>query len=305
MIGASPAASRILGMKRSPARRWALAPAALLLAVAAACAPADESDDSASSDATTSADECAVDQLPLFTDGKLTIATDDPAYEPWFVDNDPSNGEGFESAVAYAVAEKLGFTKDQVVWTKVPFNTAYQPGVKKFDFDINQISITTERKQAVDFSTPYYTAAQAIIVLEDSKFADATSLADFKDASLGAQIGTTSLKAIEQIGTQDAPLVYDDTTKAAEALKNGQVDGIVADLPSAFYLTAAEIDDSTIAGQFQYEGGEQEEFGLLLEKDSKLTPCVDAAITALTDDGTLDSIEQKWLSASADVPVLK
>ncbi len=296
MIGASPAAPRILGMKRSPARRWALAPAALLLAVAAACAPADESDDTASSDATTSADACTVDQLPLFADGTLTVATDDPAYEPYFVDNDPSNGKGFESAVTYAVAEKMGFTKDQVVWSKVPFNSSYQPGEKKFDFDINQISITTERKQAVDFSEPYYTAAQGIITQEDSEFADATSLADFANASLGAQVGTTSLKAIEQIGTQDAPLVYDDTTKAAAALENGQIDGIVADLPTASYLVNVELDGAKLVGQFEYDGDEQEQFGLLLAKDSKLTPCVDKAITALTDDGTLAALEKQWLT---------
>lgn len=294
-------------MLRSPLVRWAL-PAVLLISFATACAPTDDEsapgDDKSASAATTSSD-CAVENLPVLTSGKLTIATDDPAYEPWFVDNDPSNGKGFESAVAYAVAEELGFAAKDVVWTKVPFNTSYQPGAKKFDFDINQISITAARAKAVDFSKPYYTAAQAIIVLKDSKFADATSLADFKTASLGAQIGTTSLKAIESIGTQDAPLVYDDTTKAAAALTNGQVDGIVADLPSAFYLTAAEIDNSVIAGQFKYDQGEPEQFGLLLEKGSKLSSCVDKAITSLTDDGKLADLEQTWLSASANVPTLK
>lgn len=280
-------------------------PLALMFSVAAACAPADDTDDAKSSDSTTVASECAVDTLPVKTAGKLTIATDDPAFEPWFSDNDPSNGKGFESAVAYAVAEELGFAKDQVVWTKVPFNTSYQPGAKAFDFDINQVSITKDRSQAVDFSTPYYSASQAIIVRTDSKFADAESLADFRTASLGAQIGTTSLKAIESLETEDAPLVYDDTTKAALALANGQVDGIVADLPSAFYLVAAELEDAKIAGQFEYDGGEPEEFGLLLEKGSELTSCVDQAVASLSKDGTLADIEEKWLSASQDVPVLK
>ncbi|WP_230081694.1 MULTISPECIES: ABC transporter substrate-binding protein [Aeromicrobium] len=280
-------------------------PLALMFSVAAACAPADDSDDAKSSESTTSASQCAVDQLPLTTKGKLTIGTDDPAFEPWFSDNDPSNGKGFESAVAYAVAEQMGFAKDDVVWTKVPFNTAYQPGKKGFDFDINQVSITEDRKKAVDFSKPYYSANQAIIVMDDSKFADVDSLDDFKAASLGAQIGTTSLKAIESLGTQDAPLVYDDTTKAALALTNGQVDGIVADLPTAFYLVAAEIEGAKIAGQFEYAGDEPEEFGLLLQKDSELTSCVDAAVTALTEDGTFADLEQKWLSSSQDVPVLK
>lgn len=280
-------------------------PLALLLSVAAACGPADDSDD-ASSDSTAGATaDCAVDQLPLVKSGTLTIATDDPAFEPWFVDNDPSNGKGFESAVAYAVAEQMGFERDQVEWTKVPFNTSYQPGKKAFDFDINQISITKDRQQAVDFSKPYYSAAQAIIVRSDSEFADAKSLDDFRTASLGAQIGTTSLKAIESLETQDAPLVYDDTTKAALALANGQVDGIVADLPSAFYLVAAELEDATIAGQFDFDGGEPEQFGLLLEKGSKLTSCVDEAVAALTEDGTLADLEQEWLAESQDVPVLK
>lgn len=289
-------------MFRSPARRWTLAPAALLLTLAAACAPADESD---SADSSTEATvDCTVDQLPLFTDGKLTVATDDPAYEPYFVDNDPSNGKGFESAVAYAVAEEMGFTRDQVVWTKVPFNSSYQPGEKKFDFDINQISITADRAKAVDFSEPYYSATQGIVTLADSKFASATGLADLKTASLGAQVGTTSLKAIEQIGTDDAPLVYDDTTKAAEALQNGQIDAIVADLPTASYLVNVELDDAKLVGQFEYSGEEKEQFGLLLAKGSELTPCVDKAITALTDDGTLAALEKQWLTFTG-VPMLQ
>lgn len=277
--------------------------AASALLLAAACAPADEESDSTSSADTSAA--CSVDSLPTVKKGSLTIATDDPAYEPWFSDNDPANGKGFESAVAYAVADRLGFEKDAVVWTKVPFNTAYQPGEKQFDVDINQISITDERKQAVDFSAPYYEAAQAVIVLEDSPFADAKSLADLADAQLGAQIGTTSLKAIGQIEGAKQPRVYDDTTKAAEALRNGQVDGIVADLPSAFYLTAAEIDGSVIAGQFQVEGDATEAFGLLLEKGSELTSCVDDAVEGLREDGTLADLEQTWLAESANAPVLK
>lgn len=277
-------------------------PLALLFSVAAACSPAEDTDDSA---AAPGSGKCAVEELPLKTPGQLTIATDDPAFDPWFSDNDPSNGKGFESAVAYAVAKQMGFDKDDVVWTKVPFNTSYQPGEKEFDFDINQISITKERRQAVDFSEPYYSAAQAIIVLDDSRFADATSLADFKSASLGAQIGTTSLKAIESLETEDAPLVYDDTTKAALALTNKQVDGIVADLPTAFYLVAAEIEGATIVGQFDYAGGEPEQFGLLLQKDSPLTPCVNEAVTALAENGTLADLEQQWLAESQDVPVLK
>ena len=279
---------------------WAI-PAVLTLTLASACAPADDKSD----DTDKASGDCAVESLALQTSGKLTVATDDPAYEPWFADNDPSNGKGFESAVTYAIAEEMGFDASDVVWTKVPFNTSYQPGKKAFDFDINQISITKERREAIDFSEPYYTAAQAIIVKADSKFAKATSLADFKDAQLGAQIGTTSLKAIGQIGATKDALVYDDTTKAAAAFDNGNIDGFVADLPSAFYLTAVELDNAVIVGQFAPETGEPEQFGLLLEKGSKLTGCVDKAIKSLKENGELAKIEAKWLSEGADAPVLK
>ncbi|WP_293781347.1 ABC transporter substrate-binding protein [uncultured Aeromicrobium sp.] len=288
---------------RSP-RLVGLSAAASLLVLAAACAPADDNGAESTTDAAGEG-QCSPDSLPLKNDGVLTVATDDPAFEPWFVDNDPSNGQGFESAVAYAVAEELGFAEDEVEWIVVPFNSSYQPGAKDFDFDINQISITEERKNSVDFSEPYYSAAQAIITLEGSQFADATALADFKDARLGAQIGTTSLAAIDQIEPATDPLVYDDTTKAAQALQNDQVDGIVADLPTAFYLASAEIDGATIVGQFQPETGESEQFGLLLEKGSELTPCLNAAIESLREDGTLEDIEQQWLSESANVPELQ
>lgn len=281
---------------------WVL-PAALTLTFAAACSPADEKD--STTDNATGDVDCSVEKLALQEAGKLTIATDDPAYEPWFADNDPSNGKGFESAVAYAIAGEMGFEPDQVVWTKVPFNTSYQPGKKDFDFDINQISITDERRKAVDFSEPYYSAAQAIIVKADSELANATTLEEFKDAKLGAQIGTTSLQAIDQINPDAKPLVYDDTTKAAEALNNGQVDAFLADLPTAFYLVAVELDDAAIAGQFQPTAGESEQFGLLLEKDSKLTACVDKAIVSLRDKGVLEEIEAEWLSESTDVAILK
>ncbi len=288
---------------RSP-RILGLSAAAGVLVLASACSPADDNDNDSAS-ASPGEGECSVDSLPVKNEGTLTIATDDPAFEPWFADNDPSNGEGYEGAVAYAVAEELGFAAEDVEWVVVPFNSSYQPGAKDFDFDINQVSISEDREQAVDFSEPYYSAAQAIITLEDSDFAGATSLEEFADARLGAQIGTTSLTAIDQIDPSSEPLVYDDTVKAAQALENDQVDAIVADLPSAFYLTAVEIDGSVIAGQFQPETGQSEEFGLLMEKDSELKPCLDAAVVELRDNGTLDDIETEWLSESADVPELQ
>ena len=286
----------------------ALAVAALVLT--SACAPADSggSDGSGTSDkaaaATTLAD-CKPAALTLVKDGTLTIATDDPAYDPWFSDNDPTNGKGFESAVAYAVADKLGFAKDEVTWIKAGFNQVVQPGRKNFDFDINQFSISTKRAKAVDFSSPYYSVSQAIITLDSSKFAGATTLADLKEAKLGAQIGTTSLTAIDQIDPTTKPLVYDDTSKAGQALQNKQVDAIVADLPTAYYLTAAEIDGSKIVGEFQPTSGTQEKFGLLLSKGSALTSCASAAVDALAKDGTLADLQATWLTSATDVPELK
>ena len=278
---------------------------ALLVPALAACAPADDDKGGDEAAASTPAGEaCAKDQLQVKKPGTLTIATDSPAYEPWFAEDDPSNGKGFESAVAYAVAEQLGFSRDEVTWVKVPFNNSYAPGAKAFDFDINQISITPERAKVVDFSQPYYTAAQAVITLEENA-AKAGSLADLKDLKLGAQTGTTSLTAIrEQVKPSADPLVFSDTNAAKQALLNGQVDGIVADLPTAFYITAAEIEGSVITGQFESEG-EADEFGLLFEKGNPLLSCVDEAIGALSSDGTLGQLQQQWLSDVVDVPVLK
>ncbi|WP_370187123.1 ABC transporter substrate-binding protein [Aeromicrobium sp.] len=242
--------------------------------------------------------------LDLHKAGTLTIATDSPAYEPWFTDDDPTNGKGYEGAVARAVAEKLGFAPEKVTWVTQGFNEAIKPGAKSFDFDINQFSITSEREKVVDFSSPYYKAKQGVITLADSTYADVTSLAGLKDAKVGAQVGTTSLEATQQLGLTTDPLVYDDTTKAAQALQNGQVDAIIADVPSAFYLVAAELDGAKLVGQFEPRTGESEEFGLLLDKDSALTPCVSAAVDALKDDGTLEKLQQQWLSDAVDVPEL-
>ena len=289
-----------------------------LLLGAAACAPAEEdaaTDDetSASADPTDEASEdaavadpaaCAEGKTQM--DGMLMIGTDSPAYEPWFVDNDPTNGEGYESAVAYAVAEQLGFTGDSVNWAKVPFNTSYKPGPKEFDFDINQISITAARAEAVDFSDGYYQAAQAVIALDDSPAAGATTVAELADLKLGAQTGTTSLTAIRDViqPTED-PAVFEDTNIAKQQLMSGQVDAILADLPTAFYITAVEIPKASIIGQFQPETGEQEEFGMLFEKGNPLVECVNLALAVLEADGTIDAIEQEWLSDTVGVPELQ
>ena len=301
--------------RRSGLRSAAPAVAAVALLALAACAPveddadtADEPTATASADesASESAEECAPDSLPSKKAGTLTIGTDSPAFEPWFKDNDPSNGEGFESAVAYAVAEELGFSEDQVAWVKVPFNNSYAPGPKNFDFDINQISITPEREEAVDFSQGYYTAAQALVALKDSPAAAATSIEDLRDYNLSAQTGTTSLTVLREVIQPDKTInPFEDTNQAKQALNNGQIDGFLADLPTAFFITAVEIPKATIVGQFQPEGGEPEEFGLLFEKGSDLVPCVDRALTSLKDSGELAEIEEQWLSNVVDVPVLQ
>lgn len=290
-------------MRAMSLRRTALLSVPLALALAA-CAPAEDEATEPAGDATPAADACTTDALPVKTAGTLTVATDSPAYEPWFSEDDPSNGRGYESAVAYAVADKLGFAEDEVTWVKVPFNNSYAPGAKEFDFDINQISITPERAEVVDFSQPYYTASQAVITLAEN--ADqAGSLADLKSLKLGAQTGTTSLTAVrEQVKPTAEPLVFNDTNAAKQALLNGQVDGIVADLPTAFYISAVEIEGSAITGQFE-TAGQADEFGLLFEKGNPLRTCVDQALADLEADGTLADIEQEWLSDVVDVPVLK
>ncbi|WP_210502440.1 ABC transporter substrate-binding protein [Nocardioides xinjiangensis] len=292
----------MLTTSRRPAKRH-LAAASLATATIAltACAPTDEGDGPESSGASESgspaADECTPDAMETVTDGTLTIATDDPAYEPWFVDNDPTNGQGYESAVAYAIAEQLGYTEEQVTWVTVPFNKVVQPGPKEFDFDVNQVSITEARRKAVDFSSGYYDVVQTVITNKGSAIDGATSLADLADAKLGAQVGTTSYTAItEQVQPSQEPAVFDTNDQAVQALKNGQIDGIVVDLPTAYFMTAVQLDDGVIVGQLPLPDGEVEQFGAVLAKDSPLTGCVSAAVDALREDGVLDQISQEWLA---------
>jgi polar amino acid transport system substrate-binding protein len=238
-------------------------------------------------------------------EGTLTIATDSPAFPPWFVDDDPTNGEGFESAVAYAVAEQLGFSAENVEWTVVPFNNAFAPGAKDFDFDINQVSITDERDEAVDFSDGYYDVNQAIVGFADSAAAGATSVADLQDLRLGAQVGTTSLAFItDVIQPTTEPFVYNDNSAAKAALDAGQIDGIVLDLPTAFFVSAVEIEGTAVIGQFPTVGDEPEQFGMVFEEGNPLRDCVNEALAALQDSGDLDAIEQEWLSESVGAPVI-
>jgi polar amino acid transport system substrate-binding protein len=247
---------------------------------------------------------CAKSRLALFTPGQLTIATDSPAYPPYFENNKPANGKGFESAVAYAIAGKLGFTPSQVKWVVEPFDSSYAPGPKSFDFDINEISITKPREQAVDFSTPYYTNPQAIIVPSGSKYAHATSLAAFKHARIGVQIGTTSLSAVtSEIKPTTQPYVFNTSNDVVAAFKIHSVDAIVVDLATAFDLTSTELSHTTIAGQFSAPGGDN--WGVLLNKGSKLTPCVDEAVSALQSSGTLAALNKRWIASASSVPVLR
>ncbi|NEM07753.1 ABC transporter substrate-binding protein [Geodermatophilus normandii] len=290
-------------MRRRPLPLVLATTAALALV---ACAPQEEATDAGSPSGGSSATgACTPDELDTLEPGTLTIATDEPAYEPWFVDDAPENGEGFESAVAYAVAEQLGYAEDDVTWTRVPFNAAIQPGARPFDFDVNQFSITEERRQAVDFSSPYYTVSQAVITTAGSAAEGASSLDDLRGLRLGAQVATTSLDVLtDVIAPETDPVVFNTNDDAKLALQNGQVDAIVVDLPTAFYITAAELDDGVIVGQLEHSGEGGDQFGLLLAKDSPLTDCVSQAVDALREDGTLDDLEQEWLSDVADAPVL-
>jgi polar amino acid transport system substrate-binding protein len=300
----------------SHARTRAVIAAALGTAVvltAAACAPQPSSTSAgatasagSSSAAGAAAAACSTSSPSLYKQGQLTVATDSPAYAPWFDNNDPADGKGFESAVAYAVAAKLGFSKSQVKWVVEPFDNSYAPGPKDFDFDVNEISITPQRAQAVDFSTGYYTADQGVLVLNTSKYAKAGSLAALKDARIGVQVATTSFQAVQdEIKPAHAPSVYNTTNDEVNALQDGQIDAIVTDMPTVFYLASAELSHGKILGAFGYSGSSPEQFGLLLKKGSGLTSCVDQAIAGLKSDGTLARITTQWLSASADVPELK
>ncbi|MGN5378312.1 ABC transporter substrate-binding protein [Streptomyces lasalocidi] len=286
-------------------RHAVVAATVALLATAVGCAP--QPDGKASAPASGSAAKsCAPGKLATRTSGKLTIATDEPAYEPWFQDDKPADGKGFESAVAYAVAKQLGYGKNAVVWQSVPFNKAFAPGIKTFDFDINQVSISDERKKAVDFSSGYYDVRQAVIALKGSKAAKASSIADLKGLKLGAQVGTTSLDYItDVVKPKQEAAAFAKNDQAKSALKNGQVDAIVVDLPTAFYITSAEVTDAKIVGQFENQGGTPEQFGLVLDKGSALTPCVSGAVDALRKDGTLARLEKQWLSDAVDAPVFK
>ena len=265
-------------------------------------------------------DACAKDSLAVTTAGKLTIGTDNPAFPPYFDPpasgepktdpwelGDPTNGRGFESAVAHAVADKLGFAKGDVTWVYVPFDSSYAPGPKAFDMDINQVSYTADRSKAVDMSDGYYTVNQALVANADTPITKVTTVSGLRDFNLGAQQGTTSYQFIvDSIKPTNEPSVYNDNTAAIAALNAKQIDGIVVDLPTAFYITAAQMDNGVIVGQFPAPtGADAEHFSIVLAKGSALTACVNQAIAALKTDGTLDALTKTWLSDKASAPVLQ
>lgn len=280
-------------------RNWVLAlPALLLVASLSACS--SESTDSSASASCTPAD------LKTVTANTLTIATGEPAYPPWVEDDKPESGRGFEAAVAYAVAKQLGYTNDQVKWVRTTFDGAIAPGPKNFDFNIQQYSITEERAKVVDFSSAYYQSNQSIVSFKGSKIEGVTSIADLqaKNPKLGAAVASTSLDAIEnQLGLKAQ--VFNDNAAAVAALKNAQIDGLVVDLPTAFYLSAVEVPKGIIVGQLENSASNDAGAGLLLAKDSPITSCVTQAVDAIRDNGTLAAITEKWLAASAGAPFLK
>jgi polar amino acid transport system substrate-binding protein len=281
--------------------------AAVLAFAAAGCGGSDKN--SSSSGNTSS---CERADLKLVNDNKLTIGTDNPAFPPWYGGaekapwkvSDPRSGEGFESAVAYAVALRLGINKPEVDWVVVPFNTSFAPGPKKFDFDINQISFKPARAKAVSFSDSYYDVNQSIVVVKGTKIASAGSIADLKPYKLAAQIGTTSYDFIKDtIQPSKQPAVFDTNDAAVQALKNKQVDGLVVDLPTAFYVTAVQVPNAKILGQFESTTGEH--FGMVFAKGNPLVKCVNQALAGLRADGSLKRIQDRWLSRVVAAPVLK
>jgi len=265
----------------------------------AACGKSNNSSTTNNSSSTTS----STASLKTLTSGKLTVATGQPAYSPWVEDNKPESGKGFEAALAYAIAEKMGFKDSDVVWVRTDFEAAITPGPKTFDFNLQQYSVTPEREKAVDFSSPYYTTTQAIVTLSASKYASAKSLADFSGAKIGAASGSTSLTLAQKLFKTVSP--FNDNDTAVQALKVNQIDAIVVDMPTAWYVTTGELDNSKIVGQLPSEGTPGDNLAALLPKGSPLTSAVSKAIDELKADGTLAQIEKQWLLSGGDIPVLQ
>lgn len=275
---------------------WRLVP--LLAAVLVSCAPA------APQPAAAGLSQCKRDSLDTLYKGVFTFGTDQPVYPPWYMGDAPENGEGFESALAYDVAAKLGYPRDEVRWVRVPFNAALAPGAKEFDASLSEFSITDQRKAAVDFSTPYFDVTQAVVAVKSSPAAAARSVAALKPLRLGVQVGTTSYTAATSVNGVNPVAVYNTNVDAKLALSSGQIEALVADLPTAFSV-ANELRDGVIVGQLPALTDDVEQFGIVLNKDSSLTRCVSSAVDALRDDGTLAALQTKWLAEAGKAPALR
>ncbi|WP_041301857.1 ABC transporter substrate-binding protein [Mycolicibacterium rhodesiae] len=276
--------------------RWRRVAVIAATALATACAPL--SDNAASEPR-----NCTKGDLTTLYPGIFTVGTDRPAYPPWYVGDDPTNGEGFESALAYAVAGQLGYGREDVRWVRVPFNGALEPGPKTYDANLSQFSITDQRRAAVDFSSPYFDVTQVVVTTKTSPAANVRSMADLKKVQLGVQVGTTSHTAA--IGIEgDVPVeVYNTNADAKVALISGEIDALVADLPTAFAV-AGELRGGTIVGQLPPGTDDVEQFGIVLDKDSSLTRCVSSVVDSLRSDGTLRNLERDWLADAGKAPVL-
>jgi polar amino acid transport system substrate-binding protein len=242
-------------------------------------------------------------QPDLFAKGQLTVATDSPAYPPWFVNNQPDNGQGYESAVAYAIADRLGFSKSQVKWVVEPFDSSYAPGPKRFDFDVNEISYTAQRAAAVSFSNSYYDVQQSLVALKGSPIVTKHSPAELAGYVFGDQIGTTSLAFINTlIQPTQTPKVFNTLNDVAQALATKQIAALVTDTPTAQYITSSEIPHSVMVAQFPSTG---EHYGLLFSKGDPLVSCVNQALATLTSNGTLAALQKKYLQLYLTVPTIK
>ena len=282
-------------MMRPMRNAWRLAVA--VVAVATACAPISERT------ATGTADKCTKDNLGTLYPGIFTFGTDQPVYPPWYMGDNPASGEGFEAALAYAVAAKMKYTGDDVRWIRVPFNAALAFGPKTFDANLSEFSITEQRKAAVDFSSPYFVVTQAVVTVKSSPAAAVKTRQQLKALRLGVQVGTTSYTAAASVNGDFPVEVYNTNGDAKMALSNGEIDALVADLPTAFAV-ANELRNGLMVGQLPSASGNVEQFGIVLDKDSALTRCVSWAVDSLREDGTLDRLKQQWLTDAGKAPVL-
>jgi len=276
-----------------------------LALVAAACG--SDGDDGAANDAGGS---CAVEDLNLATAGALTVATGEPAFPPWIGVGDdnfdvPESQTGYEGALVYALAEEMGFADTDVAWIRTGFDEAIAPGPKDWDFNIQQYSITDVRDEVVDFSDPYYVTTQALVTFADSEYASASSVDDLKGATLGAQIGTTSLDFIDDVIQPDSDAnVYDENVDVGAAMNAGQIDGLVVDLPTAYFIIAVQVEGTIIAGQFEADAASPESLGMLFAEGNSLVGCVNRALKTLTDNGTVQALEDTWLTQDGAVPII-